>query len=42
MGSLASFYVPPVTRVLFDPIRQQVGVKAEEVEEAPEFIQALR
>ena len=29
-------YLPPVTLALFDPIRQQVGVKPEEVEEAPE------
>jgi hypothetical protein len=30
---MVPIYVPSVTRVLFDPIRQQVGVKAEEVEE---------
>jgi hypothetical protein len=35
---MVPIYVPSVTLALFDPIRQQVGVKAEEVEEAPEFL----
>ena len=34
---MAPIYVPSVTRVLFGPLRQQVGVKAEEVEAAPEW-----
>ena len=34
---MAPIYVPRVTRALSGPIRQQVGVKAEEVEEAPEW-----
>ena len=34
---MASIYIPPVTLVLFGSICKQVGVKAEEVEEAPEF-----
>ncbi|MEH1912926.1 hypothetical protein [Nostoc sp.] len=38
---MAPIYVPSVTRVLFGPLRKQAGVKAEEVEEAPEFIQFL-
>lgn len=38
---MAPIYVPPVTSALFNPIRQQVGVKAEEVEEAPEFLPLL-
>ncbi len=38
---MAPIYVPPVTLALFSPIRKQVGVKAEEVEEAPEFIPLL-
>lgn len=36
---LAPIYVPAVTSVLFDPIRKHVGVKPEEVEQAPEFFQ---
>ncbi len=35
---MASIYVPFVTLALFDPIRQHVGVKPEEVEEAPEIL----
>ncbi|MDZ8069882.1 MAG: hypothetical protein RMY64_30440, partial [Nostoc sp. DedQUE08] len=38
---MAPIYVPLVTRVLFGPLRKQAGVKAEEVEEAPEFIPFL-
>ncbi len=38
---MAPIYVPSVTLALFAPICKQVGVKAEEVEEAPEFIQLL-
>nr|WP_322684248.1 hypothetical protein [Nostoc sp. DedQUE07]MDZ8130065.1 hypothetical protein [Nostoc sp. DedQUE07] len=38
---MAPIYVPSVTRVLFGPLRKQAGVKAEEVEEAPEFIPFL-
>ncbi len=38
---MAPIYVPPVTLALFNPICQQVGVKAEEVEEAPEFLPLL-
>ncbi|KAB8315758.1 hypothetical protein SD81_030895 [Tolypothrix campylonemoides VB511288] len=38
---MVPIYVPSVTLALFDPIRQQVGVKAEEVEEAPEVIPLL-
>jgi len=34
---MAPIYVPPVTRVLFNPVRKQAGVKAEEVEASPEF-----
>ncbi len=34
---MAPIYVPPVTRVLFSPIRKHIGVKAEEVEASPEF-----
>lgn len=34
-------YLPPVVIALADAIRQQVGVKAEEVEEAPEFFSSL-
>ncbi|NMG08381.1 hypothetical protein [Brasilonema sp. UFV-L1] len=34
---MAPIYVPPVTRVLFSPIRKQAGVKAEQVEAAPEW-----
>lgn len=34
---MAPIYVPPVTRVLFNPLRKQAGVKAEEVEASPEF-----
>jgi hypothetical protein len=35
---MAPIYVPLVTLALFAPICKQVGVKAEEVEEAPEFL----
>ncbi|MDZ8032663.1 hypothetical protein [Nostoc sp. DedSLP04] len=38
---MAPIYVPSVTLALFGPLRKQAGVKAEEVEEAPEFIQFL-
>jgi hypothetical protein len=38
---MAPIYVPPVTLALFNPICQQVGVKAEEVEAAPEFLPLL-
>lgn len=38
---LAWIYVPPVTLALFGPIRQQAGVKAEEVEEVSEFFPLL-
>ncbi|MFB8788289.1 MAG: hypothetical protein U7123_05435 [Potamolinea sp.] len=34
---MAPIYVPPVTRVLFNPVRKQAGVKAEEVEASPEL-----
>jgi len=34
---MAPIYVPPVTRVLFNPVRKQAGVKAEEVEASSEF-----
>lgn len=34
---MAPIYVPPVTRVLFNPVRKKAGVKAEEVEAMPEF-----
>ena len=34
---MAPIYVPPVTRALFNPLRKQAGVKAEEVEASPEF-----
>jgi hypothetical protein len=34
---MAPIYVPPVTRVLFNPVRKQAGVKVEEVEASPEF-----
>ena len=34
---MAPIYVPLVTRALFGPLRKQVGVKAEEVEESPEW-----
>jgi hypothetical protein len=34
---MAPIYVPPVTAVLFKPVCTKAGVKAEEVEEAPEF-----
>jgi hypothetical protein len=34
---MAPIYVPSVTFALFAPVCKQVGVKAEEVEEAPEF-----
>ena len=34
---MAPIFVPPVTRVLFNPVRKQAGVKAEEVEASPEF-----
>ena len=36
---LPEMYVPEVVHALADPIRKEVGVKAEEVEEAPEFLQ---
>ena len=35
---MISLYLPPVVIALFDPIRQQVGVKPEQVEEAPESL----
>jgi hypothetical protein len=38
---MAPIYVPSVTLALFGPVRKQVGVKAEEVEEAPEFLPLL-
>jgi hypothetical protein len=38
---MAPIYVPCVTLALFNPICQQIGVKAEEVEEAPEFFPLL-
>jgi hypothetical protein len=38
---MAPIYVPSVTFALFAPVCKQVGVKAEEVEEAPEFIPLL-
>ncbi|WDD36524.1 hypothetical protein PQG02_35885 (plasmid) [Nostoc sp. UHCC 0926] len=38
---MAPIYVTSVTLALFGPLRKQAGVKAEEVEEAPEFIQFL-
>lgn len=38
---MAPIYVPAVTLALFAPVCKQVGVKAEEVEESPEFIQFL-
>ncbi len=38
---MAPIYVPLVTLALFDPLRKQVGVKAEEVEAAPEFLPLL-
>ncbi len=38
---MAPMYIPAVTLVLFDPIRQKAGVKPEEVEEAPEFFGLL-
>jgi hypothetical protein len=38
---LAWIYVPPVTLALFGPIRQQAGVKAEEVEEVSEIFPLL-
>ncbi len=34
---MAPIYVPSVIRVLFGPLRQQAGVKAEEVEASPEW-----
>ena len=34
---MAPIFVPKVTRTLFSPLRQQAGVRVEEVEEAPEF-----
>lgn len=34
---MAPIYVPSVTIALFGPVCKEVGVKAEEVEEAPEF-----
>ncbi len=34
---MVPIYVPSVIRVLFGPVRQQAGVKAEEVEAAPEW-----
>ena len=38
---MAPIYVPLVTFALFDPIRQKVGVKPEEVEATPEFLPFL-
>jgi hypothetical protein len=38
---MAPIYVPSVTLALFPPVCKQVGVKAEEVEEAPEFWQFI-
>jgi hypothetical protein len=38
---MAPIYVPSVTLALFAPVCKQVGVKVEDVEEAPEFIQFL-
>ncbi|WP_445173465.1 hypothetical protein [Microcoleus sp.] len=35
---MAPIYVPSVTIALFAPLCKEVGVKAEEVEEAPEFL----
>lgn len=35
---MAPIYVPSVTIALFAPLCREVGVKAEEVEEAPEFL----
>jgi hypothetical protein len=34
---MAPIYAPSVTRVLFGPLRNQAGVKAEEVEASPEY-----
>jgi hypothetical protein len=38
---MAPIYVPSVTIALFAPLCREVGVKAEEVEEAPEFFPLL-
>ncbi|MFB8788290.1 MAG: hypothetical protein U7123_05440 [Potamolinea sp.] len=38
---MAPIYVPGVTVALFNPLCREVGVKAEEVEEAPEFLPLL-
>jgi hypothetical protein len=38
---MAPIYVPSVTIALFGPLCTEVGVKAEEVEEAPEFLPLL-
>jgi hypothetical protein len=38
---MAPIYVPSVTLALFAPVCNQVGVKVEEVEEAPELIPLL-
>jgi hypothetical protein len=38
---MAPIYVPSVTLALFGPVCREVGVKAEEVEEAPEFLPLL-
>ena len=34
---MAPIYIPLVTRTLFSPLRQQAGVKVEEVEKTPEW-----
>jgi hypothetical protein len=38
---MAPIYVLPVTLALFAPVCKEVGVKAEEVEEAPEFLPVI-